>query len=82
MNATPISDSTLTVIYNVLCEATEHGRLSKTEYGQAMRAVNTMDEAKAALDAAVMALEGQGPIASQCRAVLAKMEGVSVEAPR
>ena len=39
-----------------------------------VHAVNTLDEAKAALDAAVFALQ-QGPVYAQCKAVLAKLEG-------
>ena len=39
-----------------------------------VKAVNTLDEAKAALDAAVFALQ-QGPVYAQCKAVLDKLEG-------
>ena len=89
MNTT-ISDSTMTVLRNVLGESVERGRLTKTEYGQAMLALNTLDEAKAALNYALSVLESiKAPVLDdleidvldepvdfgRIKAVLAKLEG-------
>ena len=47
---------------------------SESQAYKIVHAVNTLDEAKAALDAAVFALQ-QGPVYAQCKAVLAKLDG-------
>ena len=82
MTATPRSlrESTLTVINNVLREATPH-RLSKTEYDQAIRALNTHDRAKAAIKAVLAEydrstmFDANGSKFDDLKAVLAKLEG-------